>query len=442
MSPGTSMFEHEAAAAVAVEAPTLAGFELGEYLGEYRGAARVRRAVAAAERCPELSVAALRAALDELKRATYDTARYKRLAGQLGRLTGRAEEDEAWLAAASQAAGELSREIAARQERARKQNSKRELFRAQGEQVALLLKVGRADEAVRALQDARAFCVDVAEQAQLHVEAARVGQAMGRWLQVASAVQRAEAAVPEPAEDVAAELAAMRAQASFGDAKWAAAVAEIQALSVDRLAAAGVLAAGAVAARDFALYGTLAGLAVLDRDRVRAQLADSARFGQFLDRMPECQRLLQAFLAARYDEALQCLDRIRSFCAIDPVVAPHIAALQQKIVDNVVVLYTRPFVSVRLDAMARALCFASADALEAALVRLIEAGLIPARIDATAGFLVQRAADPRDAALQRAEEIHAAFALQCELMTARVHFLEAESGQQHHHHRGHGGRRR
>ncbi|KAJ2770972.1 hypothetical protein IWQ56_001964 [Coemansia nantahalensis] len=143
--------------------------------------------------------------------------------------------------------------------------------------------------------------------------------------------------------------------------------------------------------------------------------------------MPECGLLLQSFYSARYDEALLRLERIRSFCVIDPVVGPQIQALQQRITDNIVVLYTRPFASVRMATMARALCFASEDALEAALVRMIEAGLIDARIDATTGFLVRHTVDPRDSALQRVEKIHAEFSLQADLMALRLQFLEEES---------------
>ncbi|KAJ1731943.1 hypothetical protein LPJ61_002282 [Coemansia biformis] len=408
--------------------PGLGGFELGECLGEYRGMGKLQRALYAAEHCPELSVNSLQLAMDEVKQSTYDAARYQLVAKQLARLTGSSAEDPGWLVNANHAASELNKEIAAKLDRARKQNSKRESFRAQCELVELLKKMGRMDEAIRALQDARAYCVDVGEQARLHLEVARIAQVMCRWLQVSSSIQRAESVVAEPSEVVAAELAAMQAQASFGDGKWAAAVGEIQRLSLDRLAAAGVIGGGVVTARDFALYGTLAGLAVLGRDRVKELLIDNVRFSQFLDHMPECQRLLQSFYGARYDDALQRLEQIKSFCLIDPVVGPHMAALQQQIVDNIVVLYTRPFVSIRMASMARALCFASEDALEATLVRMIEAGLIHARIDATTGILVKQIGDPRDDALRKVEKLHGEFSLLAELMATRIQYLEEESG--------------
>ncbi|KAJ2755753.1 hypothetical protein IWQ56_006385, partial [Coemansia nantahalensis] len=214
-----------AAAAGGVPAPALDGFELASYLGEYRGLSKVQRALYVAEHCPELGVESLRLALAELQAATYDTTRYQAISKQLARLTGGAadEDGSGWVAIANSAASEQSRDIAARLERAQKQNSKRESFRAQTEHAALLQKMGRMDEAVRALQDARPFCIDIGEQAQLHVDVARVAQVMLRWLHVSSSIQRAEAVVPELPEAVAAELAAMQAQASFCDGKWAAA---------------------------------------------------------------------------------------------------------------------------------------------------------------------------------------------------------------------------
>ncbi|KAJ2714412.1 hypothetical protein H4R19_001745 [Coemansia spiralis] len=424
MSPTSRVFgAGDRQAAGGVPAPALEGFVLAEYLGAYKGMAKVQRALYVAERCPALSVESLQLAVEELKVATYDTVRYQAVCKQLVRLTGSAAEDTEWIVGANNAASEQNKDVTARLERARRQNSKREAFRAQNEQAELLRKMGRMDEAIRVLQDARSFCVDIGEQSQLHVDVARVAQTMFRWLHVSSSIQRAESMMPDQPEAVAAELAVMQAQASFGDAKWTVAVGEIQRLSLEKLAAG----SDAVAARDFALYGTLAGLAVLSRDRVKELLIDGVQFGQFLAHMPECERLLQSFYSARYDETLQRLDAIKSFCLIDPVMGPHIHTLQEQIVDNIVVLYTRPFVSIRMASMARALCFASEDVLEATLVRMIEAGLIDARIDATTGFLARHTVDPRDSALQRVEKIHDEFSLQAELMATRLQYLEEES---------------
>ncbi|KAJ2852394.1 hypothetical protein IWW36_000281 [Coemansia brasiliensis] len=407
--------------------PRLNEFSLSEYLEEYKGYAKIRRAIFIGERCPELSVESYTIALQELEAHTLDTTTHTHVSKTLAQLTGQQAASEDWSKQANKESKELDAEIKADLERAKKQVSKRDSLKAQRDLVELLQRRGLMDESIRALQDGRTFCLDVNDQAQLHMEAARVSQLMCRWLQVATFVQRTESVVPKPSESMVVEIAAMKVQADFGDGKWSAAVAGLKQLSVEKMSAAGLVAKGVVLPRDIALYGTLAGLASLQRDQIKASLLDDALFGQFLDSMPECLTLLQSYHGAKYTDALTHLDKIMSLCRLDPVVGPHASTLEQKIRDNIVVLYIQPFMSIRLSSMAEALCFESAEKLEAILVRMIDSKLIQARIDGTTGFLVKHAEEPRDTALQNIERMHKEFSLQAELMTARIRYLEEES---------------
>ncbi|KAJ2311219.1 hypothetical protein IWW52_002432 [Coemansia sp. RSA 2704] len=420
-------FGSSLARAVTTSRPTLKGFDLQEYLGGYKGYAKIRRAIYAGERCPDLSVESYRVALGEVEQNTYDAKTFTHLCKTLSQLTGDDIDGSEWSGRVNKLAKDQDTEIRGELERAKKQVSKRESLRAQKLYVELLQKRGMMDEAVRALQEGRNFCADVKDQALLHIDAARISQIMGRWLQVATYIQRTESVLPDPAEPTATELAVLRAQSSFGDCKWSVAVSELQALSFDKMLSGGIFARGVVTARDIALYGTLAGLASLERDQIKAKLIDNVMFGQFLDNMPECQLLLQSYYNSKYADALARLSQIMSFCKLDPVIGPHVAALEQRIKDNIVVLYTQPFASIRMDSMAEALCFSSVKVLEDTLVRMIDSKLIQARIDGPTGFLVKHAVDPRDAALKRVDEMHQAFTLQAELMSARIQYLEEES---------------
>ncbi|KAJ2275511.1 hypothetical protein EV176_002684 [Coemansia sp. RSA 451] len=405
--------------------PSLLAFNLRSYLSEYTGYAKIRRAIYVGERCPTLSIESYSIALEELEEKTYDTTTYKHIARLLEQLTGERRDTEEWERRVSKEVKEQDTEIRGKLERAKKQVSKKDTLQAQWELVRLLQQRGLMDEAVRALQDGRTSCGGMPEQAELYVEAARVSQVMGRWLQVATYIQRTEAVLPDPDATARAELAVLRAQADFGDCKWSVAVNGLRELSIDT--ASIVFARKTVTPRDIALYGTLAGLAALDRDQVKQQLLDNVQFGQFLDRMPECQALLQSYYDSKYDDALNMLTRILSFCHLDPVIGPHVTTLKQRIRDNIVVLYIQPFVSVRMSSMATALCFGSTAQLEDTLVRMIDSGLIHARIDGTTGFLIKHTVNARDAALSRVETMHRAFAQQAELMTARIQYLEEES---------------
>ncbi|KAJ2480293.1 hypothetical protein IWW56_002538 [Coemansia sp. RSA 2131] len=416
---GTSL-----ARSASIPEPSLLEFNLRSYLSEYTGYAKIRRAIYVGERCPTLSIESYSIAFEELEEKTYDTTTYKHIAKLLEQLTGERRDTDEWERRVSKQVKEQDTEIRGKLERAKKQVSKKDTLQAQWELVRLQQQRGLMDESVRALQDGRTSCGGMAEQAELHMEAARVSQVMGRWLQVATYIQRTESVLPDPDETVRAELAVLRAQSDFGDGKWSAAVTGLRVLSIDT---ASVFARKTVTPRDIALYGTLAGLAALDRDQVKQQLLDNVQFGQFLDRMPECQALLQSYYDSKYDDALNQLTRILSFCHLDPVIGPHASALKQRIRDNIVVLYIQPFVSVRMASMATALCFGSTAQLEDTLVRMIDSGLIHARIDGTTGFLIKHTVNARDAALSRVETMHRAFAQQAELMTARIQYLEEES---------------
>ncbi|KAI9471265.1 hypothetical protein LPJ78_002294 [Coemansia sp. RSA 989] len=398
-------------------------FSLNEYLEDYKGYAKIRRAIFIGECCPELSAESYTIALQELEAHTLDTTTYTHVSKTLAQLTGQPAALD-WIKQANKESKELDSEIKADLERAKKQVSKRDSLKAQRSLVQLLQRRGLMDESIRALQDGRSFCLDVSDQAQLHMEAARVSQLMCRWLQVATFVQRTESVAQKPSESLLAEMAVMKVQADFGDGKWSAAVAGLKQLSMESMKA---VANGIVLPRDIALYGTLAGLASLQRDQIKHALLDNALFGQFLDSMPECLTLLQSFHGAKYTDVLACLDKIMSLCRLDPVISPHVATLEQKIRDNIVVLYIQPFMSIRLSSMAEALCFESAEKLEAVLVQMIDSRLIQARIDGTTGFLIKHAEEPRDQALRNIEKMHKEFSLQTELMTARIRFLEEES---------------
>ncbi|KAJ2806928.1 hypothetical protein H4R20_001494 [Coemansia guatemalensis] len=412
---------------VLVPKPTLEDFSLEGYLKDYKGFAKISRARHVGQYCSDLAAEGYRIARDELKQSTFDTAAYVELCRILTQYTGgTTDQDSDWILNTNMKAKSEDTEINAEFDRARKRNSKQESMRALTRHVELLQKVGRMDEAIKKLQDNRDSCPDVRAQGELHIEMARISQLLYRWMQITTFLQRVESVLPDPPQALKAEMAVMRAQASFGSCEWESAVNRILQLRVDVLRDTGVFERGVVTARDIALYGTLAGLAAHGRDKVKSMLIDSMAFRQFLDQIPECQRLLQSYYDSNYGDALARLDSILSFCKIDPVIGPHVSQLYQRILENLVVLYVKPFASLSIEKMARVLS-SDAATMERLLVKMIEKGRISARIDGATGFLVKHTEDPRDTALKRTEEIHSAFLLQTELMKYRIQYLEEES---------------
>ncbi|KAJ2082860.1 hypothetical protein H4R24_001252 [Coemansia sp. RSA 988] len=412
---------------VVVPKPTLEDFSLENYLNGYKGFAKISRAKYIGQHCYDLAEEGYRIARDEVKQNTFDTAAYQELCKILAQYTSSTTElDSDWILNANMKAKNEDAEIYAEFDRAKKRNSKQDSMRALTKHVELLRKMGRMDDAIKKLQDNRDVCPDVRAQGELHIELAHISQLLYRWLQISTFLQRVEPVITDPPQPLKAEMAVLRAQASFGDCEWKRTVNGILQLRVDILRDAGIFERGAVTARDIALYGTLSGLAAYNRDEVKSMLLDSMAFRQFLDQIPECQRLLQSFYDSNYGDALTRLDSILSFCKIDPVIGPHVPQLYQQILDNLVVLYTKPFASLSIEKMAKVLS-SDAATMERLLVKMIEKENINARIDGATGFLVKYAVDPRDAALKRTEKLHSMFLLQTKLMKYRIQYLEEES---------------
>ncbi|KAJ2617693.1 hypothetical protein H4S08_000201 [Coemansia sp. RSA 1365] len=407
--------------------PTLEGFSLKEYLDDYKGFSKISRARYIGEHCSDLAEEGYRIARDEVKRSTFDTATYVELCKILAQYTSSTtDQDSEWIVNTNMIAKNEDAEINAEIDRSKKRNSKQESIRALFRHVELLQKMGRMEEAIKKLQDNRDICPDVQAQGELHIEIARISQLLYRWLQISTFLQRVESVLPDPPLVKKAEMAVMRVQASFGECVWKRVIDDILQLRVDILRDSGILEYGVVTARDIALYGTLSGLAAFNRDEIKRKMIDNMPFRQFLDYIPECQRLLQSFHDSNYSDVLTRLDAILSFCKIDPVIGPHVLQLHQQITDNLVVLYVEPFASLSIVKMAKVLSF-DAVTMEKLLVKMIDKQRINARIDAASGFLVKYTVDPRDTALKRTEEIHTAFLLQTQLMKYRIQYLEEES---------------
>ncbi|KAJ1718648.1 hypothetical protein LPJ53_006399, partial [Coemansia erecta] len=370
--------------------PTLEQFNLTDYLNEYTGVVKIRRALYTGERCAKLAIPSYSAALEELRKNTRNVALYEEVIQRLQQLGVNLAKDIEWVNKTRNENVCMRDEFKTNVIKAVAQGQKKESLNAQKELAHKLTSMGLIDEAVRAWQDAREYCVSIEDQAMLSIEVARISQNNGRWMQVANFAQRtAQTLAKSTNTEVKAEIDVLQMQASIGEGRWLPAINSIRALPYDGTANSGLFALGAIAPQDIALYGSLAGLASLSREKVKKDLIDSPAFGKYLDHMPECGRLLRSFYASKYSECLAHLDNVLSLAALDVVLGLHVSKLKAVIRENIVVLYTQPFVSSNLESMAKALRFDSAQALEELLVGLIERKLIHARIDGTSGYLVK-----------------------------------------------------
>ncbi|ORX70885.1 hypothetical protein DL89DRAFT_266993 [Linderina pennispora] len=370
--------------------PQLDSFVVSEYLGGYTPQIKIRRALQMGRRCPELALEAYQIAYNELVQNTLDVETAKIVAKFIQDLDSSFIRDTAW-------------EDDAR----RTSHDEQENLRVQ------IDAWGFSDKATASYLKARDYCTSLQDQADMSAKAAYTGASIMRWAQVSNYANKALSTSKTPNDE---------ANADMGEGKWSDVARNVGLLNYESANTSQV-----VTPMDIALYGTLAGLASLSRDEIKDMLINNTQFRKFLEHLPVCLELLQLFYRSQYTSALAKLDQTMSLARIDMVLALQVDKLLSKIRVNILVLYTQPFASTRLESMAKALRFGTASELERELASLISSGRIKARIDLVNGFLISYKVEPRDLALQKVEKMYKTFSDQSELLLARVMFLEEET---------------
>lgn len=106
---------------------------------------------------------------------------------------------------------------------------------------------------------------------------------------------------------------------------------------------------------DIATYATLCALATMDRAELASSVIDSAPFRELLSLAPpQVQEAARHFHGSRYGPALTALAALRPLLVIDPFLAEHADHLYAAVRARALSLYTRPFASLDLNAMAAA----------------------------------------------------------------------------------------
>ncbi|RKP03793.1 hypothetical protein CXG81DRAFT_9144 [Caulochytrium protostelioides] len=141
----------------------------------------------------------------------------------------------------------------------------------------------------------------------------------------------------------------------------------------------------------------LCGLATLSRAELKALLIE---FAPYLDLDGRARDAVQALLDGAYDVLFAALASAEPDCLLDMRLHRAVPTLVAAVRQRALVQYTRPFVSLRLDAMAAKLGL-PVDDLERDVCALIAQGLIPMVVDSYAGVLYAKPADQRSRVLQK-----------------------------------------
>ncbi|KAJ3135574.1 cop9 signalosome complex subunit [Physocladia obscura] len=357
---------------------------------------------------------ALLAALGDVKATTYDVARGRRIAAQLGQGAdegdGREGDGDAlgeWVAAAARAAHSTRDRLDA-ELKAYKANLIKESIRlAHLELAAHCAKCGDLASALKTYSRSRDFCSTPRHVQDMCLLVVHVSLLLLNYPSVLSYVVKAEstpdaAGASAPTATANQNQPAVSANQSQGPdrqlfqakLKLYAALVHLDAAHYSQALAA-LLAITVspdvfslwnevVSAADVAHLIVVLGLATLSRADLHSKILLSPQVRAFIDLTPDPALLhstiLAAFYSAQYSTALTALASLKQILLLDLYLNPHVDALMKLIRRRAVVLYIEPFDVVDLPRMATAFV-CHVDAIEKEVVGLIQEGAILARVD-------------------------------------------------------------
>ena len=144
-----------------------------------------------------------------------------------------------------------------------------------------------------------------------------------------------------------------------------------------------------LSAEDIALYGSLLGMASLDRSELQDLILDSATFKGRLELVPTMREALRHYVLAEYGPALSLLTaRVRPLLELDLHLRPHAETLLRRIRDRCIARYFAPYSKVSLVTMAEGFAVTPSE-MEGIVAGLVQTGKIRgAKINASEQTLV------------------------------------------------------
>ena len=109
-------------------------------------------------------------------------------------------------------------------------------------------------------------------------------------------------------------------------------------------------------------------------------MVESATFAYYLEQDPNIREILDAYMSSKFKTVLDLLERYSSRHYVDLHLSIHVKELATRIKNNALVLYFKPFASVRLESLANAFGL-PLDEMERNIVASIQDGSIKGRVD-------------------------------------------------------------
>ncbi|THH02120.1 hypothetical protein EW145_g6799 [Phellinidium pouzarii] len=385
-------------------------FELESYIAGYSDRMAIKRLFYILERCPTLAKATYQLAIQRIK-AGRDTSFYKTAVDFYNTTLPEGEEhvkvDEGWVDSVSanitSERNKLEAELKTYQSNMIKESIRmahRDLgnfYRATGDDGSALKHYTKSREFCTASQHVLDMCLSVLEiavpaDAALDVAATAANtNALGSGGPAPAAHTHKKAPSAER-ERVQTKLDVAIGLACLGQTSY-----EKAAVTFLKLGPPKGLEdwnGKIITPSDIAIYGTLCALATLSRGAIKAQLQQNEVFSVYLEQEPYVREIVTAYMGSKFKTVLELLDRYSSRHYLDIHLGAHIHDLTNLIRDRALVLYFRPFATVKLEKMGAAFGL-TVEELERLVVGLIQSNSIKGRVDSRNKILKASVVDQR-----------------------------------------------
>jgi len=160
-----------------------------------------------------------------------------------------------------------------------------------------------------------------------------------------------------------------------------------------------------ISPEDIAVYGTILGIATLDRQELRKLLLENGKFNTcFADLVPEMRAIVRDFFSSNFVAFFEQLRHRKSLLLVDIYLHKYTELLYEMIQDKIIIQFVIPYNTVSMVQMAQSLGM-TLEELEHPLSRLISQQKIPARIDSLTKTIHRNRHDDRMIAREKVLQI-------------------------------------
>lgn len=404
--------------AAALPSDVAAPFDLATYIDRYPAGSetRLQRLLFIANKDTEVSAQALQL-VERHFRETQNVRGYKQVFGGGDKRTGGIIYDSVWVQDTERLTQSALATLEARLSAAQAQLQKEAIRTAYLAIGDFLRQRGDLPAALRAIMRSREYCTTRAQTAHVCLVIIEMAMNMKNYQQVHDYVAKAVHSTVPGDTTYPLKLKVASGTAFLAEGKFDRAANQL--ISVWAGEDLGL------PPEDIALYGTLCGLASLERDQLQTLLDTPG----FLDLVPSLRDALQYYCRADHPACLRTLHQLYPMLELDMVLAPHLQALFEGILHRLCMEYLKPYNRVDLTKMASIFGIPT-DRLISILADLILAGKIGAsRIDCQAQTLERLSDEALLYRRQHATKVKLQAMEQCILndayaMMVRVAFME------------------